>query len=50
MLLWAYFDGLSLLNNFSYIGWILDYVFAFVGLYLVGYGLWMLISSASVTR
>jgi hypothetical protein len=45
MLLWAYFEGLSLLANSSDIGWVLDYAFAFVGLYLLAYGLWMLTGS-----
>jgi predicted tellurium resistance membrane protein TerC len=45
ILFWAYFEGLSLVNNFSYIGWALDYIMAFVGLYLIAYGLWMIVSS-----
>lgn len=46
MLLWAYFYGLSTVANNDIISQALDYIFAFVALYLIGYGLWMVIRSA----
>jgi hypothetical protein len=46
MLLWAYFYGLSTMADSDIISQALDYIFAFVALYLIGYGLWMIIRSA----
>ena len=47
MLLWAYFYGLSSAEDYFTIQQGLDYVFAFVAFYLIGYGLWMIISAGS---
>ena len=53
MLLVAYFWGLWIgpANNItSLVTWVFDFVLAFVGFYLVGSGLWMIIHSALVSQ